>query len=101
MDQPELPAAEHVQALVGLARINWFSGSAGILWPALRTAARGAGRTLRVLDVATGAGDVPIRLWHKARRAGLEVEFSGCDCSERALEFARHRAAQANAKVRF
>src|SRR5262249_6099531 len=52
-------------------------------------------------DVATGAGDVPIRLWHLARRAGLEVEIAGCDVSEVALSHARERAAQADAGVRF
>ena len=64
MDQPELDAIEHGRALAGLARINALSGSARILWPSLRDLARRK-RTdgLRVLDVASGAGDVPIRLW--------------------------------------
>ncbi len=54
-----------------------------------------------MLDVATGGGDVPIRLWHRAQRAGLDVELVGCDRSERALEFARRQADRARASVRF
>jgi 2-polyprenyl-3-methyl-5-hydroxy-6-metoxy-1,4-benzoquinol methylase len=101
MDQPELAAAEHRRALAGLARINWWSGSAGILWPSIQAAGRTMPRPLRILDVATGAGDVPIRLWQKARRAGLNVEIAACDCSLQALEFASDRAEQAGAEVRF
>ena len=36
MDQPDLSPARHAGALRGLARINFFSGSAGTLWPPLR-----------------------------------------------------------------
>src|SRR5918912_1375115 len=74
MDQPGLDPRRHAHALRGLARINFWSGSAGILWPDLAALAREtAPRPLRVLDVATGGGDVPIRLWRRARRAGLDL----------------------------
>ena len=64
IDQPTLDADRHLQALDGLARVNFFSGSAGILWPAIRALARSdRQRVWRVLDVASGAGDVPIALW--------------------------------------
>jgi 2-polyprenyl-3-methyl-5-hydroxy-6-metoxy-1,4-benzoquinol methylase len=56
---------------------------------------------VRVLDVATGAGDVPIRLFARASRNGLPVTLSGCDASERAVAFARARAASAAADVGF
>src|SRR5437764_11213730 len=79
MDQPGLDAAEHARALRGLSRINTVSGSAGILWPSLRDLARAAGADgIRVLDIATGAGDVPLRLWQKARRAGVGMRIAGC-----------------------
>ena len=70
MDRPDLPAAQHGHALDGLGRINFFSRSAGILWRPLAQLSRELG-PLRILDVATGAGDVPVRLWRKATRAGL------------------------------
>jgi 2-polyprenyl-3-methyl-5-hydroxy-6-metoxy-1,4-benzoquinol methylase len=102
MDQPGLHPARHALALRGLARINFWSGSAGILWPPLADLARRVpGQPLRVLDLASGAGDVPIRLWHKARRAGVALRMEGRDVSPVAVEHARGRAAQSGAEVDF
>ncbi len=102
MDQPDLDTQEHGRALAGLARINAWSGSAQILWPALRDLARGKGNEgLRVLDVASGAGDVPIRLWKRTRRKGLAIQIDGCDRSPFAVAEANRRAAVAGASVRF
>jgi SAM-dependent methyltransferase len=100
IDETDLAAPVHALALRGLERINWWSASAGILWPALRDLARQAG-PLRVLDIATGAGDVPIRLWHKAQRAGLAVQIDGCDRSQQAVAYAQQRAAERKADVHF
>jgi SAM-dependent methyltransferase len=102
MDQPNLDADQHVQALRALTRINFLSRSAGILWPTLSRLARDiAPRVLRVLDVATGAGDVPIRLWRKARRVGLSLDLECCDLSPVALHHAQSGAAAAGAPIRF
>jgi 2-polyprenyl-3-methyl-5-hydroxy-6-metoxy-1,4-benzoquinol methylase len=102
MDDPGLEPARHAEALTALARINWISGSDRILWNPLKSLARSVpGRTLRVLDVATGGGDVPIRLWRRARQAGLEMEFHGTDISSTALEIAKKRARVAGAEVAF
>src|SRR5262249_11928064 len=59
-----------------------------------------APRPLRVLDVATGAGDLPLALGERFRRAGLAAEVSGCDISPVALAHARRRAAEAGAAAR-
>jgi SAM-dependent methyltransferase len=101
MDQPGLDRQRHVQALHGLERINFWSRSAGILWPPLAALARQTGRTVRVLDLATGAGDVPLRLERLARRAGVPLDVEGCDVSAAAVDHARARAAQEGAAVRF
>lgn len=102
MDQPDLNADRHIEALRALGRINFLSHSAGILWPALAELARTmTPQVPRVLDVATGGGDVPIRLWRRARRAGLDLHLEGCDISPRALDYARARAADAAAPIRF
>ena len=92
MDQPGLDASTHSSALRGLGRINRLSRSASILWPAIA----GLGRAIpagpiRVLDLATGGGDVPIDLAKRARRAGLDVRIDGCDISPVAVAFARAR----------
>ena len=102
MDDLDLDPGLHGEALQGLERINRFSRSPAILWPSLARCFRDFNvRSLRALDIATGAGDVPIRLWHLARRAGWELQIDGCDRSPVAIEHARRRAHQAGAKIRF
>jgi Methyltransferase domain len=101
MDQPGLDPGRHRQALRGLGRINFWSGSAGTLWPPLAALARASPRPVRALDLATGGGDVPIRLWHRARRAGLPLTVEGCDVSPVAVEHATRQAERRGAGVRF
>jgi 2-polyprenyl-3-methyl-5-hydroxy-6-metoxy-1,4-benzoquinol methylase len=102
MDQPGLEARRHFHALEGLANLNCWSGSARILWPPLRAEARQVGlRPLRVLDIATGGGDIPISLWRKAQRAGVSLEIEGSDVSAQAAAYAQQRADSAMVGVRF
>jgi 2-polyprenyl-3-methyl-5-hydroxy-6-metoxy-1,4-benzoquinol methylase len=102
MDKPDLDESRHLEALRGLERINRWSGSARILWPPIADLARRTpDKPLRILDIATGAGDVPISLWHKAQRAGLPIEVAGCDVRTRAVLFAQERAREQRADVRF
>ena len=102
MDDPALDRQRHLAALRGLARLNGLSASVGIVWaPIVQLARRLKVDRLRVLDVATGAGDLPLRLWHKARRANLQLDLHGVDISPRAVEFARQRAEVAGAAIEF
>jgi SAM-dependent methyltransferase len=102
MDQPGLDPATHASALGGLARINWLSRSDAILWPQIVRLARAArGSAIRVLDLASGGGDVPIALGRRARRAGLDVRIEGCDISPEAVRFARVRSADRGLSIRF
>ena len=102
MDDPVLDGSRHAAALRGLSRLNYMSRSAQILWSPLAVLARQLGRRqLRVLDVATGAGDVPVRLWHIAQRAGIDLEILGLDVSPRAVEFAAAQAAAEKAAINF
>ena len=102
MDQPDLEQARHWHALRGLARINWLSGSAGILWPSIRQLAEeSSSQPLRILDVACGAGDLCIALHQRAARCGLTLHLEGADISSQALEYARERAETAGTKVHF
>ena len=84
MDDPALDAGEHRRALAGLARINAVSSAAGPLWWGVRGVCGPAtARTsaLRVLDVATGSGDVLAGLMGRARRDGIGLEASAIDVS--------------------
>jgi 2-polyprenyl-3-methyl-5-hydroxy-6-metoxy-1,4-benzoquinol methylase len=102
MDRPDLDPARHWHALRGLARINWLSSSAGILWPPIRQLAKETvGRPLRILDVACGGGDVSIGLCRRATQAGLAVQIEAADISPNALTYARQRAEAAHAPIRF
>ena len=91
MDDPALPDADHRRALAGLKRINTVSGSANVLWPALKSLAKRG--PLKVLDIATGSGDVPLELHRRAEKAKLPITFAGCDTSPLAVEVARQAAA--------
>lgn len=98
MDDPALPADEHRRALAGLARLNAWSDSVGVLWPAVRKLAGELGRPVKVLDVATGSGDVPLGLW---KRADSKLELSACDISAVALDAAETRSRAAGASVNY
>jgi 2-polyprenyl-3-methyl-5-hydroxy-6-metoxy-1,4-benzoquinol methylase len=85
MDAPGIDAEAHRLALRGLARLNRLARSDAILWPALKELAERSERPIRVLDVATGSGDIPVRLAGRARAEGLKFEWHVCDVSERAI----------------
>jgi 2-polyprenyl-3-methyl-5-hydroxy-6-metoxy-1,4-benzoquinol methylase len=102
MDQPGLEHSRHQTALRGLARINWISLSDRILWRSIeRLARQNAKAKLRVLDIATGGGDVPVRLCQRARRAGLAIEFAGADINSTAIDCARACARRDGTDVEF
>lgn len=97
MDDAELPRRAHEQALAGLSRLNSWSRSYSGLWAALRNEAQlVTPRPLRVLDVATGSGDIPIQLALRARRTGVNLSLAACDISATALESAQRRATKNN-----
>jgi 2-polyprenyl-3-methyl-5-hydroxy-6-metoxy-1,4-benzoquinol methylase len=102
MDQPDLDAQRHEHALRGLARINSWSGGGRIFWPRVRELSElVSDRPLRVLDLASGAGDGVIRLWRRAKQAGLSLQIDGCDRSPTAIDHARRAAQSCHAEVDF
>lgn len=102
MDDPSLGAEEHRQALRDLERCNiWSGGAAVVCRPIVRLCQADQQRTIRVLDIATGGGDIPIALEHKARQAGIKVDIQGCDISPTSVQYAGEKAQARNASVRF
>jgi 2-polyprenyl-3-methyl-5-hydroxy-6-metoxy-1,4-benzoquinol methylase len=93
MDDPALDAERHRHALQGLGRINRFSRSTSMLWPVVRDVSRQLdGRRVRILDIASGGGDVALRLAAKAWASHVDVEITGCDISPFAIEHATQLA---------
>lgn len=102
MDDPALDPQLHDQALRGLTRLNKISGVSSLMFRQLmKYAAEHPERPLRVLDIACGAGDVPIRWCQMARRRGIPLQVTGLDISEQALRNARCRAERAGVEVEF
>lgn len=102
MDAPDLPAPRLVETLKGLGLVNTITRSSRLIWPdILAGARRHPGQAFRVLDVACGGGDILITLWRWAVKAGLNIEFTGCDASHEAVNYARGAAAKANACIAF
>lgn len=101
IDDPRLEKKKLYAALSGLTRINFLSASAATVWSPIHRLARQLRKDhLRILDIATGAGDIPVALWRKGQRAGLKLEILGVDFSEHALEFAQRRIADCGGDVR-
>lgn len=81
-------------ALDDLTRLNRVLGGADLTLRALdraRTLRSGSSDVLRVLDVATGAADIPQAVLRHADEQGLEVQVTGLDMNETILEEARRR----------
>lgn len=92
MDDPAIDPVEHAQALAGLARLNQFSGVAPLMSRYVRRLnkdrllATSATRPLRILDVASGGGDVPIAWARRAKRDGISIELTMIDISPVAVQ---------------
>lgn len=92
MDDVGLEPDAHKLALAGLARLNQISFSAPSIWRGLRNAGAFDGidsRPLRILDLATGGGDLPVYMGLRARELNIPVSLIGIDRSEVALASAR------------
>jgi 2-polyprenyl-3-methyl-5-hydroxy-6-metoxy-1,4-benzoquinol methylase len=104
MDDPSLDGASHEQALTGLRRINWWSRTDLAVWRAIRRDLMSDrfDRPISILDIASGGGDLAIRLSKRAERAGIPVNIEGCDISPTAIQFATRQALAAKrTNIRF
>ena len=70
---------EIAASLGDLRAINRLFGGIAVMDKLLRRAANGAPRPLRLLDVATGSGDVPLAVREQAAQRGMELHVFGLD----------------------
>jgi len=93
MDDPSLPRDEHLLALRGLARLNRCSGVASAMYRRLRRLALARhDRSLALLDIASGAGDVPLTWARWARKEGWNLQLTLLDIRSLAVEEQQRRA---------
>jgi 2-polyprenyl-3-methyl-5-hydroxy-6-metoxy-1,4-benzoquinol methylase len=102
MDRPELDVSEHMQALWGLRRLNILSGACRRLWREIvaHTGVQPGGH-LRILDVASGGGDIARGLWALARHQRVELQILGLDISPTACAQASQRCKPAGTSITF
>lgn len=87
MDKPDADRELLFNTYRHFARINPIvSGWRRIYRDTMRPRMR-KGRTVRILDVGFGGGDVIRSLEHWTRRDGFAVSFTGIETDERAVEF--------------
>lgn len=105
MDDPGLDGPSHLEALAGLTRLNRWSRAAHTMWrtvrPTIEAMTREGAKDIRVLDIATGAGDLPIFLAQRAQASQFPVSIVACDISPRALTYASERAKEAGVDIEF
>jgi 2-polyprenyl-3-methyl-5-hydroxy-6-metoxy-1,4-benzoquinol methylase len=106
MDDPLLDADLHKAALQGLERLNTLSDGAGVLAGPIidladRLNALTPGRTISILDVACGAGDLPVQLYAHLKKRALNVSVHGLDISEVAVQYAAAKGQKAGSQCTF
>lgn len=101
MDDPELDENKLRAALDSLRRINSISNTTPRIERTIRTLAQPGDRALRILDVGTGSGDLPLALAARAKRKGLNWQLIGSDISSNAISYAQERATRQQLPVEF
>jgi ubiquinone/menaquinone biosynthesis C-methylase UbiE len=88
MDQPQPVSAELISDLRNLRALNRYFGSYRLVRYFLRRWIR-PNEKLRVLDLATGSGDIPRLVVDFARRAGATLQVDAVDFQESTVAIAR------------
>ncbi len=88
MDRPQPVSAKLLSDLRNLRALNRYFGSYRLIHHFLRRWIR-PGDRLRVLDLATGSGDIPRLIAKFARRIGAEVQIDAVDFQASTVTIAR------------
>lgn len=101
MDSGGLPEAELARALRFLEACNRWLGGWAVLEASLRAWSRSwePGETITLLDVGTGAGDLPRRAQEWARERGFELRATGIDSDPEVFALARRACAGSDVEL--
>jgi SAM-dependent methyltransferase len=101
MDEPDLDPAELGRSLADIRLVNrWLGGYRVVLYHLRRLVERHPRASYRVLDVATGSADIPLRVARWARSRGMRMEIVATDLHPGTLEWARrHASAEADVRI--
>lgn len=88
MDLPQPVSPELISDLRNLRSLNRYFGSYRLIRFFLRRWIR-PGAKLKILDLATGSGDIPRLVAEFARECGVEVEIDAVDLQASTIEIAR------------
>jgi SAM-dependent methyltransferase len=92
LDVPGVPGALVRRSLADVARANsLFGGTRAVLSELRPILAANGGRALTLLDVGTGAGDIPLAAQRAAARRGMSLTTIGVDSSIPLARAAMHR----------
>src|SRR5437773_11079840 len=92
MDRPQPITPELMSDLRNLRTLNRYFGSYRLIRHFLRRWIR-RGDKLRILDLATGSGDIPRLVVEFARKVGAQVEVDAVDFQVSTIEIVRHLSA--------
>lgn len=101
MDEPDQDPAELGRSLADLRQVNrWLGGYRVVLHHLAKLVARHPRPSYRVLDVATGSADIPLKVAAWARARGIRMQVVATDNHPTTLDFARrHAVADADVRV--
>lgn len=90
MDAPDLDPALHRHALIGLRRINWWSGASRQIARCIHESAKRIQLpSIRILDVGCGGGDVAAHVAQYLLKRGWQCMVQGWDMSPTAIDEAK------------
>src|SRR6266550_9409069 len=93
MDRDQPPSTELERDLQHLRQLNRWFGSYHLVLGFIRSWIRPADQ-LRVVDLATGSGDIPRLVVDYARKIGAQIEIDALDQQPATLEIARRLSAE-------
>src|SRR5438093_497971 len=96
MDGNDIPSKDLFQNYRELHSINKWLGGYRITLKGLSVLLRGKNRNYSVLDVGCGGGDMLKEVLNWGRRKNLQLQLTGIDLSEAAIQYSKNNSTEIN-----